>query len=557
MHQDYNSRLLQDLRDRRVNNSSQLQKFADAQRAEMLMRELDAKQDYSFDFVVSRVTEVRVFDAPLETMSGRKWNADLVRLIEDLSDAANVHAENVGQPVHTVDELCKMYSVSSKTISRWRRQGLVSRKFIFDGKRKRVGFLRTSVDYFVRQNREKVRRGERFSQLSERDRDEIVEAARRLSAAGESASEVTRKIARSLNRSVETIRYTIKEYDQHHVETAIFPSKIGPLNAELKERILGEHRIGKPINAIARRYQRTQATVYRILNEMRAAELIALPLDFMDSLEFHEEGAEAVIMAPVPQPETKQRKVKAPAGLPHYLAALYDNPLLTREQENHLFRQFNYMKFRARQVQVQLEVLLPSARLMDEIEHWFQQAVQVKNLIVQSNLRLVVSIAKRHLKSQEDFFQLISDGNMSLIRAAEKFDYTRGNKFSTYATWSIMKNFARTIPEEFKHRDRFRTTGEEVFLATADARTDRYQLEADQKVRENQVGLILHHLDAREQQIIINRFGLDHQKEPLTLQQVGQLMGVTKERVRQIEARALTKLKAAAEQEKIDLPEAG
>ena len=53
---------------------------------------------------------------------------------------------------------------------------------------------------------------------------------------------------------------------------------------------------------------------------------------------------------------------------------------------------------------------------------------------------------------------------MSLIRAAEKFNYLLGNKFSTYASWAIMKNFARTIPNEFRHRDRFRTSLEEAFI---------------------------------------------------------------------------------------------
>src|SRR5690606_33103726 len=86
--------------------------------------------------------------------------------------------------------------------------------------------------------------------------------------------------------------------------------------------------------------------------------------------------------------------------------------------------------------------------LMDEIEALYEQAVKTKNKIVQANLRLVVSIAKRHMGSSDDFFALVSDGNMSLIRAVEKFDYSRGNKFSTYASWAIMKNFARTIPNE-------------------------------------------------------------------------------------------------------------
>lgn len=556
MSNTYYSQLLKELMVRRTSASSQSQKLADAQRAEDLLRQLDPKVDYSFDYIARMITEVRQFDAGMETMVGRKWISDLAHFVEDVSDAANLRADAVGQPVHTVDELSKMYNVSTKTISRWRRQGLVSRKFIFDGKRKRVGFLRSSVDQFVRDNREKVKRGERFSQLTERDREEILERARRLAGAGITPSEVARRIAAELKRSVETVRYTIKDHDQANKEQAIFPDKRGPLNAEMKEQIAFEHRNGKTVNVIARRYHRTQATIYRVLNEFRAAEIRDLPLDFMDSLEFHEAGAEAKILAPTPEPEVKQRRVKAPAGLPHYLAALYEVPLLTREQENHLFRKYNYLKFRASRLREQLDDVLPAAATMDEIERWYAQAVEVKNLIIRSNLRLVVSIAKRHLKSQEDFFQLISDGNMSLIRAAEKFDYSRGNKFSTYATWSIMKNFARTIPEEFKHRDRFRTTGEEIFLATPDGRGNGYQEEADQKVRERQIGQILHHLDDREQQIIIRRFGLNHSEEPLTLQEVGSLMGVTKERVRQIEARALSKLKVAAEREKIDIPEA-
>ena len=95
---------------------------------------------------------------------------------------------------------------------------------------------------------------------------------------------------------------------------------------------------------------------------------------------------------------------------------------------------------------------------MDEIENLYSAAVAIKNQIVQANLRLVVSIAKRHVSATQDFFSLVSDGNMSLIRAVEKFDYARGNKFSTYASWAIMKNFARTIPGEHKQLDRFRTS---------------------------------------------------------------------------------------------------
>jgi RNA polymerase primary sigma factor/RNA polymerase sigma factor len=142
---------------------------------------------------------------------------------------------------------------------------------------------------------------------------------------------------------------------------------------------------------------------------------------------------------------------------------------------------------------------------------------------------------------------------MSLMRAVEKFDYARGNKFSTYATWAIMKNFARTIPDEHRQHDRFRTSSSEMFATTEDDRTDQFEIEAAQTQREAKVAKMLECLDEREQKIIVRRFGLRHGEE-LTLKEVGAEMGVTKERIRQIEARALSKLRKAAEEEKVELP---
>jgi RNA polymerase primary sigma factor/RNA polymerase sigma factor len=171
-------------------------------------------------------------------------------------------------------------------------------------------------------------------------------------------------------------------------------------------------------------------------------------------------------------------------------------------------------------------------------------------------LRLVVSIAKRHVGPSENFFELVSDGNISLIRAVEKFDFSRGFKFSTYASWAIMKNFARSIPNELKQRERFRTSYDEMFNATEESRANWCGEENAHRQRLQAVEKILNRLDDREQKIIIHRFGLDYSKEPQTLKQVGEAMGVTKERVRQIEARALNKLREAAEEERIELPEA-
>jgi RNA polymerase primary sigma factor/RNA polymerase sigma factor len=234
---------------------------------------------------------------------------------------------------------------------------------------------------------------------------------------------------------------------------------------------------------------------------------------------------------------------------------LYEVPLLSREQEQHLFRKMNYLKHQAARLRASLDPARAKSSVMDQIENLYSEAVATKNQIVRANLRLVVSIAKRHVGYGESFFELVSDGNMSLLRAVEKFDYARGNKFSTYASWAIMKNFARTIPDELKRRDRFRTSQGEMFESAAEHRPDPYEAESAQAQRERQIVKILDRLDEREQKIIISRFGLHRGHEPLTLKQVGAEMGVTKERVRQIEARALDKLRVAAREEHIELPE--
>jgi len=169
-------------------------------------------------------------------------------------------------------------------------------------------------------------------------------------------------------------------------------------------------------------------------------------------------------------------------------------------------------------------------------------------------LRLVVSIAKRHLKPGVNFFELVSDGNMSLIRAIEKFDYARGNKFSTYASWAIMKNFARSVPAEHTRLDRFRTGYEEIFQQADDVRANPFAAELTNSAQRSALKEILEELDGRERKVISCRFGLLRGAEPETLEQVGNRLGVTKERVRQIEVRTLDKMRKIAERKQVEIP---
>lgn len=557
MHTDYWNPAIRQLRDQLVRFAPREKKLEQVNSAEKLLLELDPSRTYTYEFLCYRLTNYRPESYPDLRLNGKEAGHDLRLFVEDLSDAANVAAEAAGENVLTVDELARQLRVSTKTISRWRQQGLISRRFVFDG-RKRVGFLQSSVERFVHMNEERVRRGMQFSQITESERQQIIERARRLAQAGGCPAEVTRRLAHKTGRSVETIRYTLRQFDQEHPDLAIFPDSHGPLRQDTKWKIYQEYRRGESAEALAKRFCRTKTSVYRIINEVRAQRVMQLPLDYIDNPEFDRvksEKREAEILGPLPVVELVLKKPRLPSGLPPYLASLYEVPLLTREQEGHLFRKMNYLKYKAAKLREKLDPSRPKTALMDQIEKLHDESVATKNQVIRANLRLVVSIAKRHVGPAENFFELVSDGNMSLIRAVEKFDYARGNKFSTYASWAIMKNFARTIPDENRHRDRFRTSHGEMFTATEDARSDQYEQESSQNQRESQVEQILDRLDEREQQIIISRFGLNRGQEPLTLKQVGAAMGVTKERVRQIEARALSKLRRAAEEDRIEQPD--
>ena len=520
--------------------------------AEELIKELDPEKEYPYEFLVFRLTGYRPKGPGFSrcVLDGDSLRSDLLHLILDVSESFELKTSDYAEKVFDTSSLAKYFDVSTKTIQRWRKRGLPARRFIFPDEKLRIGFLESSVRWFHERHKRAIQRSSKFSQMTEQERWEIIRKARRMAkSTGSTLSDIARRIAARSGRSVETIRYTIRRYDNEEPENRIFSDSSEPLGDQEKWYIFRSFLDGVSVPALAKQYNRTRGSIYRIVNEMRAAQLMERPISYIYHESFDDPEQEKEILDETSLGSSsggKTKTVSAPSGLPPYLKSLYEIPLLSADGEKFLFRKYNYLKHAADVRRKKIDLSRVSSNEVKEIEGLLLQANLVKNRLIRANLRLVVSIAKKHIHGPLSLFELISDGNLSLMRAVEKFDYSKGYRFSTYASWAIIRNYARSVPKEKYQLDRFSTGHEDILDIATSLGTYNPAEDSRSELRES-IDMLLNHLSPRERTIIVDHYGLEEDSEPKTFEQLGNLLGISKERVRQIEIQAINKLKDIAD----------
>jgi RNA polymerase primary sigma factor len=281
-----------------------------------------------------------------------------------------------------------------------------------------------------------------------------------------------------------------------------------------------------------------------------------------------------------------------------YLREIGRVPLLTAVDEVDLARRVEAGVFAAERL---VTGSPPSTELAGELGQVAAAGERAKRQIIEANLRLVVSIAKRYAGRGLPFLDLIQEGNLGLIRAVEKFDYTKGYKFSTYASWWIRQAVSRAVADQARtiripvhmvetvnrilrtQRMLVQVLGREPTAAEIAERVDLPEQRVSEIRRlamepvslhspvgeedgselgdliedsesvpppdlvsagmlQSHVAAVLGSLGEREREVVRMRYGLVD-GEPRTLEEVGRAFGVTRERVRQIEAKSLAKLR--------------
>jgi RNA polymerase sigma factor (sigma-70 family) len=335
----------------------------------------------------------------------------------------------------------------------------------------------------------------------------------------------------------------------------------------------------------------TQSTTVQV--DVKAAEAKAAEATETEELEFDLDDE--------PQAVEDERGVSADL-VRAYLNGIGRTKLLTAEQEVDLAKRIEAGLLAEERLTADETGAAADAQLRADLRTIVTEGRAAKNHLLEANLRLVVSIAKRYTGRGMAFLDLIQEGNLGLIRAVEKFDYTKGYKFSTYATWWIRQAITRAMADQARtiripvhmveqvnrmvrcRRDLATSLGREPSVAeVANAlgifdyqvleliSYDREPVSLDQAVGEDgesalgdfvaridprdepadavshgllrsEVAIVLATLSQREQEVIRLRFGLDDGRQR-TLDEVGREFGLSRERIRQIEKITLHKLR--------------
>lgn len=554
--------------------------------AEELYHQIDPERNYPLDFVIFRLTSYRPDTVADVTFIGLPLRNDLITLVDTLSSSMDESFDDYTPRPYTLGELADKLNVSTKTIQRYRTQGLFARRLrSLETNRKQLAFLQDSVSRFSKQSQGKLKEAAGFSRIDEATTHEITIRARRIVARRKDTPpmHIAEHLAKKYDRSTETIRALLMRHDLHDPRVAIFRDRTTPLSNEEQLDIYNAYRAGVSVRTLCDNYQRSRSVIYRAINLSRVAVLKQLDLRIIPNPTFNHPEADDIILyadssdehvstaadedklGPDDSPMesvTDAGEVSTDSNI--RLSDLYKLPPPDQAAEQDMFLRYNYLKYKASRIIQNLSTYHPASGEIDEAETFLRRATLAKHSIVNHYLRLIISVARQHVSATSEHRQnlgdLIAEGNLIILQAVDTFDVAKRNRFSTYLTYALMRRFAHTSGQEASQPKNETTisvpsedqSGLMDSLAPVLPNSMNPPMGAQSETEQinSQIKRLFATLDEREHLIITRHFGLlgqdDIPNTPQTLAQIAEQLEITPERARQIEQRGLLKLRETA-----------
>lgn len=511
--------------------------------AEALAEEITPGQDYPHDYIVFRLTGYRPDRSEhSDTIyAGETILADLAVLVERLSDSLNLTSEELGESCLTMPQLQAHWSVSERTINRYRRSGLIGHRVVIDGQ-PRLVFTQAQINRFAALRAEQLERAGAFSRLDADVEKRVLARARRYrERLGLSLNQAAERLAGRFQRGQETIRQLLLRHDEGAGDLAIFRDA-GPLEATQRRAIHRAWRRGLPIEALCRRYGRSRSSIHRTINEQRALLLRTLDLRGPTAATFAREDADSVILAP--EAVWQGLDLAPPTSLELLLQHAAQRDLPDADAEQALCAALHFLRFDAARSIDALPQHQPPATELDRIETSLRWASRLKLALVISHLRLAVQTIERYI--ERELYQLPADtvpelyelSVRALCEAVRMHDPFKGGRLAAPAGLRLTKLLALSGARPSDTLALARTDPAEIILPDVRPRLDTWQswleLPGFAPAR-------MHRLDAMQREVLLRRYGPTAHL-PRTIAQAAADLDMTPQRLIRLERGAIRAL---------------
>lgn len=491
-------------------------------RIDELGPQIDPDLVYPEDWVVFRVTAYRPnIDAP-DMVPGDALRGDLSALAESICEAAGLGADDIQSPTLTIDDLCARWSVSRKTIERYRRLGLIARRLDLGKGRRSIVFPLSAVEWFETLHAERLGRAARFDRIPQREQQRIERWAhayhRRL---GCSRSQAAQRIAQRLGHSHEGVRQVLLRIDEHRPKP-IFDEP-GP--AGDREGLLAIRAMLRGIEPrdIAKHLERRVSSIGRAARLTRARLLreLALPEVGVDESELRE----VLESQPVRQIEC----VHGERDLAALIDSMRHRSASVGYEEQIRARAVYLLRRSCGEKVARIEERAPSARLLDEIETGLRLITMLKRALVRTQLALVLSSIENRLGGAIDTLapsraaQLVLGGIGVAAGTIDRFDASKGGRIAAPIGLAVNR-FAAAQPDVAQpvgagRAARRIASGIAVPDWTLSVGAWQRWLDPDPRI----VG-VLDRLEERDRVVLVLRYGLG-EAHPITREVLSELLG--------------------------------